>query len=86
MAPLGDPLLQLVARELASDDRRRDVVAPLVGERLRVRTDGGWLGHCHRPEGLLQPVVEVDQVLRPERRPVRSGISPSTTGSSSLIT
>ena len=57
--------------ELARDDGHRHVVAPLVAEHLRVTGDAGRLGHGHGPEPLAQAVVEVDEVLGLEQRPVR---------------
>src|ERR1700733_8252546 len=65
------PLAEHLARELARDDRDGHVVAALVGEPLLVAGDMDGRGDRALAERRAQLVVEVDQVLVIEDRPVR---------------
>jgi len=83
--PLRDPLPQQIARELARDDRGRHVVTPLVGEHLGSHaTAAGWGTACAR-NASRSSSSRSRMSSSPNSDQSGSGISPSTTGSSSLI-
>jgi hypothetical protein len=65
------PLAEHLARELTGDDGDGHVVAALVGELLRVAGDMEGRRDRALAERSAQLVIEVDQVLIVEDRPVR---------------